>query len=805
MHKTFPVSELLISLVLLLTMILPALGQDVEFESLLLQRQVTCILEFGDQVLGGLDGGGILTWNREDPSIVHRLSAGDDLSGNNVSAMAWTGRHIWVATKGGGMTRITNLATDPEYRKYASNLGSLDITAVNGEVLNGIELVYYGMNNGGIGVITDGSSGAIYTAENDGLISNSVNDLQIFSGDLFVATPLGVSRFANNIFTDQNNGLTNTAVNELALDQGGNLIAGTGAGIFRWESDSETWETLGWTGGEVVGLSSNDTQLWALGVAANGISDVGYFDGSSWSRVTLPQPRAYALDAGQDVWVGGRSVAPGMNSGKTGLAWYGAFDGEGAFSDHAVEASLVLDAWGLTIDSEGRTWIGSNGGDSVSGILEEQITNIYELASVANDSSGLINHWSNIQSLASDSSGLVYIGQYGGGIVRRDNNTGEIDLMTRQTCGLPVGPSSLVNLTVHPDGTLIVMYDWATSQKVAILTDPEHWRGDANWYNVPQGSEGLGETSGVWDALVERNDVVWFAAEGLGLMRWDINGYSAGPDDEITWSDFTDDRWAGPISRVTGTTNDPKLTKGLALAPDGTIWYGGNGITRFSYDENFGTVEKQEAYGEKTVGSGPGLISGNVSDLAVDANGDLWVSTRSGLNCVRWGTSEVKIDAYMDQENYFSNNTYFTLYSTSVIRNLPAGSYNRVVSSADGTRLALATSRGAVAWDTVARSAEEKDNLSSLYFYPNPWTIDGDDSLLKLGGITADDGEDDPAKVEIYTIEGQLVFRNSHVSAGEPGFWNGQNRVGNAVASGMYLMKASWRGMTTIRTLALVR
>ncbi len=805
MHYSFRLSSFLLSLGLLATSISSSSAQRVEFEPLLRQRNLTCVLEVGNQVLGGLDGGGILMWERLNPSQVTHLSAGDELSGNNIEAMAWSGQYVWVATHGGGMTRIGNLDSQPEFRKYAINLGSLDITAVTGLMIDNRERVYYGMDGGGVGIITNGISGLVYTAENDGLISNEINDLQVYSGDLFVATPQGISRFANNFFTDQNNGLSSPQVNELALDPEGNLIAAGAGGIFVWDPDADTWLPLGWTGGEVIGLSSNESNLWALDVTGS-TNHVAYLSGTDWSFVALPYPRTSALDAGQDIWVGGRWIGTGMSSSKSGLAWYGSYDGESIFDSHIVDASLVLDVWGLDIDADNRTWLGSNSGESVSGILGQEVTNIFERASADNDSSGLINHWSNIQCVESDSRGLVYFGQYGGGIVRRDNRTGELDLMTRNTCGLPAGSngSSLVNLAVHPDGTLIVMYDWATEQKVAILTDPEHWRGDANWYDVPQGSEGLGAAVGVWDALIERNDVVWFIAEGLGLMRWDINGYSAGPDDEITWSDFTDDAWAGPISNIPGTSNNPSLAKGLALAPDGSIWFGGNGITRFTYDENFGSVEKDESYGEKTNGTVPGLISGNVNDLAVDANGDLWVSTWAGLNCVRWGTNEPDIVAYTDLENYFSSSTYPLIYSPNVISSLPSGRYQRVVSNADGSRMALSTSQGAVAWDTIDRFTSDKDDLSSLYFYPNPWVVEQQGDGLKLGGINANATEDDPAKVEIYSLEGQLVYRNSYVSR-DAVFWNGKNRVGNPVATGMYLVKTSWRAMTTTRTVAVVR
>ncbi len=804
MQKSFEYISSLILSILLLTLAVPVVAQSVDFESILIQRKLNCILEQGDKVVGGLDGGGLLIWDREDPQQATRLTAGSELSGNNVTALAWSGRYIWVATMGSGMTRIANLNTTPEYRFYTGNIGSLNITAVTAEIIGSSERVYYGMDGAGIGLITDGLGGALYTAEQDGLIDNNINDLQIFNGTLFAATPSGISLFANNIFTDQNNGLTDLNITELVVDPDGNLVAGGDDGVFLWHPDSETWTNMGWTS-QVVDLNGNDDFLWVLGVSIS-----AFYNGGNWTTVSLPYSRPSAIAAGQDVWVGGQWVDSGMHS-STGMAWYGEYDaGQGAFTSHIVDAGLVFNPYGVTFDSEGTTWVGSASGKAASGHNGDDITNIFQLASADNDSSGLFTRWSGMFALAADyDRSLVYVDQYSNGIIRHDLLTGQQDLMFGGTCGLEETPfinSSVVNLTVHPDGTLIVTYDEHHDSKVRFLTNPENWRGDANWFDAsPPGTDGITNGKSIWDALVVRNDVVWFAVESVGLMRWDINGYSAGPDDEITWSDFSDDRWAAPIASIDGTDNDPtQAFTHLALAPDGSIWFGGNGITRFSYDESFGDSTLEEAYGQKTAPFVTGLITGNVSDLGVDANGDLWVATREGLNRVRWGTIVPEIDTYFNLANYFSNSLYTSLYSPNVVSALPGGVYNRVAVSQDGQRVAMTTALGAVAWNIPPKSEVATQSLASVYCYPNPWTPENETDRLKLGGLAADANSDDLARVEVYNLEGQLVYVNKNVR-GDIGFWDGNNRVGKPVATGMYLLKVAWHGLSTTRTLAVVR
>jgi len=793
-------SILIITVMLSAMLPLAVLGED--FESLMIQREVSCILEHGDKVIGGLSAGGLLIWDREDPAQVTRLSAGEELSGNKVTDLADTGRHLWVATMGGGMTCIVNFNTRPEYRQFINNLGSLDITAVTGEVVGSSERVYYAMDAGGLGLVTDWIGGAVFTAEQDGLINNNINDLQLYEGVLYIATPTGICSFENNTFTNRNAGLSDLDVTDLVLDPDGNLVAGGAGGVYVWDADSESWTNLAWTSG-VRGLSSNGTHLWGLSW-----NNARFYNGSGWTNVTLPRTGPTAIFAGEDIWVGGRYRTDEM-SGSLGLAWYGEFDGVDSFSDHIMDASIVRNAYSLVFDGEGTVWSGSYTGQAYSGLGGDEAVHVAQVASAENDSSGIFQRGANMLASAYDSmNDILYTSQYTKGIVRHDLTTGELNLMYGGTCGLEDVPwlvnSSIVSLVAHPDGTLLVMYDKWHDQKLRILTDPIHWRGD-NWYNLLPQYDGE-EVFGIWDAVVQRNDVIWFAVQDVGLMRWDINGYSAGPDDEITWTDYNDDRWDGPYREFDDTDNDPgaEMTR-LALAPDGSIWFGGNGVARVSYDEVFGAVTVEEEYGTKTSAYEDGLIDGSVKDIEVDGNGDLWVSTVAGLNRVRWNTKQPEIDAFFDLGNYLSNDFYPILYSPNVITGLPGGVYAKLAVSADGKRMALSSSEGTVAWDIVAGPGQAEETLSSMYCYPNPWTPgDALDSGLKLSGISADAINGDGAIIEVYNLAGQLVYRNSHVST-ETSFWDGNNRVGQPVATGMYMVKVSWRGLITTRTVAVVR
>ena len=65
-------------------------------------------------------------------------------------------------------------------------------------------------------------------------------------------------------------------------------------------------------------------------------------------------------------------------------------------------------------------------------------------------------------------------------------------------------------------------------------------------------------------------------------------------------------------------------------------------------------------------------------------------------------------------------------------------------------------------------------------------------------------GEDQSAAVEIYNMEGQPVYSNHDVTP-DTEFWTGDNRLGDAVTTGLYLVRITWQGNSTVETLAVVR
>ena len=187
-----------------------------------------------------------------------------------------------------------------------------------------------------------------------------------------------------------------------------------------------------------------------------------------------------------------------------------------------------------------------------------------------------------------------------------------------------------------------------------------------------------------------------------------------------------------------------------------------------------------------------------VGGLARDRNDDLWILTENGLDRFRIDGDAVEVDSYTDLVTFGSLDQRF--YSASAIAPLPGGTYRGLASDSEGRRLALTSDLGAVMVDVPRRSDVGGDAVATAFVYPNPFPGDDGAASLSLGGLVID--EDNPARLEILNLLGQVVHRNRRLTTAS-NIWDGRNRLGERVASGLYVVRIEQGSAVSTRTLAI--
>ncbi len=784
-----------------------AAAPPAEVTNLLSSRECTDLLPLDGMLYGALANGGVAVWDQDDPSSFTRWTAVDGLTANRTNALAWTGSHLWVATEGGGLTRVSLTGTGPEFRQYA-NLGgveALSVSCVAGVTSDGGERVYYGLTEGGVGIIIDGFAGNIFSADSfPGLVDDRIRALVLDGDDLWIGTADGVSLYAGGVFQDLSAGLVDRDVRALFMDATGPCVA-TGDGLYRWSPGDASWQDQGGLGVALSDAVPLGGSVWCLTEGTGTGSRLRIWDGSAWSVENVPEGQTTVLAATDRIWLAGsQRPVDGNFDAEAGVLC--ARDGLDDWRTWTTGDLLFSSVDGVEITPDGTVWLGSRFAAGWSGIdTDGAWAQFVDLAETDPDSLGLMNFNGGVLSMESGPDGTLWITQFGqGGVIRYRPWIPDCDHITPWNSGLT--EARIRRIQALDSGAVLLMGD---REGVDLLTDPDAWEDPASWHNLPSDVTGLAGVK-LRDAEVARADRVWFTSDDGGLVLWDTNG-NAGPDSDLTLGDLSDDWWSPAVTTVTGSTYDFRGTKGLAVTPDGSLWAGGGGVARFRLvDVSDSSIELEPlgTWGEKIDPDEPGLLRGIVNDIAVDVNGHVWACHDAGLDRIRVSGIAVEIDGFTNA-GAFESMGLGSVVGTSTIVGVTEGTLREIDVSDDGRTLVAGGDFGAVTV-RVGRAQDGSDGpLASLTLYPNPFRpadhpdglrVGGFDAAVTIGQISIQGGAD----VKIFDLEGKLVHRDPHVEQDEP-FWDGLNLDGAPAASGTYLLRVELDGQVSVKPLAVLR
>jgi len=790
---------------------LAAQAQSVTIGTLGSAQECVALLPLEGRLYAGLADGGVLVWDQGGDGIYERWTSREGLSSNRVTDLAAYGSDVWVATDGGGLTKITLDGDVPDFRLF-TNIGTdLSVSAVAATEWAGSERVYFGLSNGGVGVISSGVPGNIVTSDGTqgGLVNDRILDLVFVGDDLWIATDEGVSRLRENAFTDRSTGIGYTSVACLLNDSAAGLLAGAPGGVWVWDDDLQSWSLLGDIDASVLSLASYGGDVWALTAGTVATGRLHRWTGSAWEAGDLPAYGAQVLAGGDRLRAGG-ALRPYQANYKALRAWTAGYDGVD-WTTWTTDELLFPSVDGVAVSPDGGVWLGARQGAGFARYLDGAWHQVYIPAADTPDSVGLFNIDGGFLDVHATPDGEIWMTQFGaGGVIRYRPDLPDCDHLNRDNSEL--AGNRIQRIAHHDEGPVLLMSD---RDGVDVLIDPASWQDPGAWLHLPTDNTGLGSDNVVDAAIGVSPDRIWFVVTDVGLVLWDVNGLDADGDAPLTWDDQTDDFWTPPLAGISGSSFDCTGAKAVAVASDGTAWVGGGGgVVHFRLDgygvgvpEDYINVTHLHTVRETGSTSQVGLMQGSVLDIELDRNDDLWVAHAAGLDRVKIRDDEILVDAYTGAGHYagFGLGAY---YSPSIIHGLPDGMIRELDSDASGARLVAGTEGGAMLIEVGAATSSTAGPLDRLYIYPNPLKP-AEHAGLYLGRIDAEVvwGQyslEGGANVEIYTIEGQLVYRDPHVAADTP-FWTGVNLEGNPVASGIYLARVALEGQVAIKPVTLVR
>lgn len=467
-------------------------------------------------------------------------------------------------------------------------------------------------------------------------------------------------------------------VNDLAFDKAGNLWAATSGGLVKWMADGAhtKYTTLD-------GLPDNDIQDIATapdGTVWLGSFDGGltHFDGEGWRTYTaadgLPDSRVWDVAVAPDgtVWVstydsGVTHFAPSTDSSRGRASWRTYTSADGLPSD---------DAYGIAVSESGAVWIYTASGvarfdgkrwrafTATDGLREEYAISIAagpgDTAWVGTNSGVFYFDgatWtaraeeggptSNaVLAIALALDGTAWLGTNTSGLFRSDGRTWTA---YTERDGLP--GNSVDNVALAPDGSVwISTSTWHEETSFWSGQGISHFD-DKSWTTYTTDDELAANRV---DHTVKTADgMLWFFTEGgpscHNGMDWVPcpgidQGAPIGPSvtqspDGALWSL----KLSGVIRFDPGATPDsgeswiayndfPGNSLGnLTIAPDGSVWVGTYTFPSRAVPQGYG-VARFDGTSWQVYTTTHGLADDFVNDIAIAADGAVWIGTRRGMS-----------------------------------------------------------------------------------------------------------------------------------------------------------------------------
>jgi len=703
-------------------------------------RPVNALAVVDGVVFGGTPGGVL----RYDPSSRRyaRFTRVDGLAGNRVLSVSLdpTG-DLWFGTDGTGLSSMR--PSDSHFAAPVRALGDLRINAMVGlgdRLLVGTDI--------GISVfqIDIGRVKETYRQLGEFPRDTEVHALAIHAGSLWAATADGIAHAAlddaNLQDPDSWASTRRLGATSSLLTLGDTLFAGGASAAWRYDHGRADWSPIG-LAGKVDGLGSFGRTPRLVAVVEGGVRE--RHPAGTWERRVVPGTVLSVSHGHDELWLGT----------DTGLAVLG------SISPPQIRDTPSNQFFDIELGTAGELWIASMANDR-----EGEAAGVYRYDGdgwdVFGRAAGLPS--AIAVSVVRDAAERLWVATWGRGVSIRsqDGSWNHLDQLNSVLRGIthPSAPRFVVVSDIQKDAAGLM---WMTNVQagLAVMETDSSRRG----FLHSLAALGLPSGADLSRVAVGPDGMKWVATSKEGFVLFDDGGTPFAPGDDAAFA--------------VNTSGEPRLRSDkvttIAVTPANVLWVGtDNGLYRLTVDyDRAGGQLAFPTWREYRLEHG--LNSSFITAVTSDDQGNVWVGSRAGLTWLR--ATGGLLTTFTTENSGLVDDRVESLKYDAATGSLWIGTFGGL------GRLQVGLDRATDA------------NEQGATVYPNPFVIGGKGApRLTIAGLPLD------SVVRLFSLKGELI----RILEAQPGatviVWDGTNRDGDTVDSGIFLYVATTRDGRTIRS-----
>lgn len=682
---------------------------------------------------------------------------------NDVRKITVSGNNIWAATSGGLYKYDLGTKIFTTYTK-SEGLSSQNLTALtidkNGHI-------WVGSEEGYINVLdpTEGTVQKIYDIYNSSKTQKGINDLFISGDTLFVSHDFGLSLLNTSTSSFMDNvikfGSLQTESKVLSVSRSSQIYACLNTGLaIQIAGKINLFSPESWNSYSYSSLQLNKAVLFKNELFVATENGLYKFSNGNFLLFDLPGENVIDLSAkGSYLYVltttklykfsttlenvytsdGTAQILSGLavtddnvfvssNKGISQIA-------PSSTTRITTNCPVTNTFMNIDLDNSGNLWAGTGKDAYGKGVMYfngSTWTNYYDESAPAP-----ANDFHNVYV---GSNGMVYWMNWGQGFTTFSNNVTTVYNTTNTPMvGISGAPTFLVVSDIKSDskGTTWFLNLWPSDRNVLTsLSSDNKWQS----FNFPT----ISAYQIFYKMVIDKYSTKWITVSA---------NMDSGDKGIMAFNESA----TNPIYRYYSTSDklNSDVINSLTIDLRGYIWIGtGSGINYIA-DPAIPTISSPY---------NPGIKYQYVTSIEVDALDQKWVGTKAGLF--------VLSSDCMEQIAHYN------------ISNSPLPS-NEITSLAIDKKNGIAyigTDYGLSVLKTDF--VEPQESFTEIVTYPNPFIVaDGKGTLLKIDGLVKE------SSIKILSLTGQLISEFV-TSGGRIGFWDGKDKNGNYVSSGVYYLIA---------------